>query len=258
MGSALHPLPGKAGTRVALNALPTLSSLAGLFFPDRCRTCERVLDQITRVPVCESCWTAIVPQSQHNVCEVCGIASLARCPDCAELTPGFAAARSYGEFSGTLREVLHWYKFRGIEALAKPLGERLALVARQELFAGCQIVASVPLDPSRKRERGYNQAEGLARVVAKQLKLPLLPAGALRRTRSTVSQSGLSRVARRENVTGAFSADRAKVGGRTILLIDDVMTTGATLDACARTLTAAGATHVFALTVARTPMNELR
>jgi ComF family protein len=137
------------------------------------------------------------------------------------------------------------------------LGERLVSVAQtpawRDEFASCQAVAAVPLEPARLRSRGYNQAELLARVVARRLGLPLLPARAFRRVRATATQAGLTRPQRRENVRGAFEAQASAVKDRTILLIDDVMTTGATLDSCAAALRAAGAQRVLALSVARTP-----
>ena len=265
MGPALHPLPGKAGTRLALRLLPTISSLAGLFLPDRCGICEQVLDRITRVPVCDACWSSLEAQFQENICRTCGLPgpaelTLYTCPDCLELSPHFLAARSYGAYGGALRELVHLLKYRGMEPLALPLGQRMASIADapecRELFSRCQAVVAVPLDSARKRERGYNQAELLARVVAKQLHLPLLPAGTLARTRATPSQSGLNRIERRENMHGAFVCKHPKLP-KTILLIDDVMTTGATLDACAQALSAAGAREVVALTVARTPSLEL-
>lgn len=269
MGPALHPLSGKTGARFALGfnlkLLPTISSLAGLFLPDRCRICEEVLDRITRVPVCDNCWNGLAPQSQEAVCQVCGIAgppelTAYTCPDCVEHSPHFLAARSYAVYGGALRELVHLLKYRGMEPLAAPLGQRMASVAEvppcREILGRCHAVIAVPLETARKRERGYNQAELLAKVVARQLRLPLLPAGTLRRTRATPSQSGLSREERRENMHGAFSAKHRSMP-KSVLLIDDVMTTGATLDACAQALTAAGAREVVALTVARTPSLEL-
>jgi competence protein ComFC len=119
------------------------------------------------------------------------------------------------------------------------------------------VLVAVPLDSARQRERGYNQAERIARAVARRMKLPLLPASALRRVRSTTTQIGLSRRERRDNMKDGFAANRALVDDRRALLIDDVMTTGATLDSCARALRAAGARDVLALTVARTPQFEV-
>lgn len=271
MGAPLHPVPGKTGTRSALagsSLTAAAASLAGLFFPDRCRICQTVLDHLTRVPVCDACWIGVVTQSQEDICEICGIPQLCAgaepgpgpCPNCTASRPQFLAARSYAAYGGNLRELLHFFKYGGIEPLATPLGRRIAAVAAQhpEIFGRCNAVVAVPLDASRQRERKYNQAALLAKVAARELGLPLLPASALRRTRATPPQSGLSRPERQENMKGAFAAKSPPKGmPERILLIDDVMTTGATLDACAAALLAAGAREVVALTVARTPSHEI-
>ena len=201
---------------------------------------------------------SLEPLPEAGLCRVCGLPGPAglseyRCELCVEHPPHFTIARSFGEYGGALRELLHLLKYGGMEPLAKPLGKRMAAVARREAFAACQAVVPVPLDPERKRQRGYNQAELLASAVARELGLPMLAARSLRRVRPTTTQTGLSRTQRRENVKDAFVADKSLVAGRIILLVDDVMTTGATLDSCARALCTAAAREVLALTVARTP-----
>ncbi len=289
MGAALHSLPGETGTRIALSLpspapaaeaparaprrfaewltprplLAPLSDLLGLFFPSRCRICNQALDGISRVPICPRCWSDAAPLSESGLCKLCGLPGgppdvvVFQCPRCIEHSPRFAMARSFGEYGGALRELVHLLKYNGMIPLAKPLGKRLASVAEnpawREEFASCQAVVPVPLESTRLRSRGYNQSELLARVVARRLGLPLLPAPAFRRVRTTSTQAGLTRPQRRENVRGAFAAEGAAVKDRQILLIDDVMTTGATLDSCAAALRAAGATRVLALCVARTP-----
>lgn len=112
------------------------------------------------------------------------------------------------------------------------------------------VVVPVPLSPRRQRERGYNQAELVASALAELLQVPLA-CGGLRRTRETRSQVGLDVASRAQNVHGAFQADPTVVRGRAVLLVDDLVTTGATLAACAEALWAAGSAHVFAVTVAR-------
>jgi ComF family protein len=240
-----------------------LLDLLGLFFPARCRICDRALDGISRVPVCPRCWVDAAPLPESGLCNLCGLpggrpdVEIFQCSSCIEHPPRFVLARSYGEYGGALRELVHLLKYNGMIPLAKPLGERLASVAERlagcEEFARCQAVVAVPLEAARLRSRGYNQAELLARVVARRLGLPLLPARAFRRVRATSTQAGLTRPQRRENVRGAFAAEAALVKDRQILLIDDVMTTGATLDSCAAALRSAGARRVLALCVARTP-----
>jgi ComF family protein len=169
--------------------------------------------------------------------------------------PAFDLARSYGVYGGPLRELIHLLKYQGMTPLAGPLGARMVEAARRAecagAYAACDAVVAMPLDAIRRRDRGYNQAELLAREVARGLDRPLWT-GACRRVRSTTPQAGLSRTQRRANVNGAFAAEPRRVADRTILLVDDVMTTGATLSACSRALFQAGARRILALTLAHT------
>ena len=246
------------------NPQSTIRNLLGLFFPARCRICGLLLEEITRVPVCRSCWEAVTPLPARGQCSICGLpvaGDLAdnpgfRCGDCIKHPPYFDLARSYGAYGGALRELVHLLKYNGMTPLAKPLGERLAETAQSqsppwaEVFIRCQAVVAMPLDPARRRSRGYNQAQMLARAAARRLQLPLL-AGACIRVRATPPQAGLSRLQRQINVKGAFAADKRRVEGLVVLLVDDVMTTGATLNSCAQALLQAGAGEVLGLTVAR-------
>ena len=151
-------------------------------------------------------------------------------------------------YEGPLRELIHLYKYSGM----KPLGRRLAgymerAIPQEELF---DAVVPVPLHWRKRLNRGFNQAELLARCLAKRRGLPVL--NALRRSRATEVQAGLANASRRRNVAGAFAVrPRVNVSGAKILLIDDVMTTGATAAACAAALKRAGAKSVSLLTVAR-------
>jgi ComF family protein len=139
-------------------------------------------------------------------------------------------------------------KFRGHRAVAATLGEAMARV----LPSGPHdLVVPVPLHVARLRERGYNQAVLLARALARTAGLHVMPSGLVRR-RPTPAQADLDAVARRANVRGAFVAP-ARLAGAAVVLVDDVLTTGATADACARALRAAGARRVSVLTVGRTP-----
>lgn len=164
-------------------------------------------------------------------------------------------ARAVGFYDGALREIIHAFKYQGRRSLARPLAERLRS-AGADLLAGADIAVPVPLHPRRQRQRGFNQAADLARGLG-------LPAvDALRRTRPTRSQVELPAAQRHGNVRGAFEAVAARTArpwrpamppldGLVVVLVDDVSTTGATLDACARALKAAGAREVRALTAAR-------
>ncbi len=227
-----------------------LSSILNLFFPSPCRICGELLHEITRVPVCADCWAGVHPLPAVGLCGKCGIPATADvCGVCLENPPRFDMARSYGEYRGNLRELIHLLKYQGMAPLAAPLARRMAEAAA--VLPGCHAVVALPLEVARRRQRGYNQAELLARALAGQLALPVL-SNACRRIRATLPQSGLSRDDRRKNVQDAFAADKSIVNSRMILLVDDVMTTGATLDSCAGALRAAGAAAVFGITAART------
>ena len=166
-------------------------------------------------------------------------------------------AAAYGSYEGGLRELIHLLKYDGVRPAANLLGRMLsdAIVPLQPLFsAGTVLVVPVPLYTAKRRQRGFNQAEMIARAALKlqpsarfELKL------ALERTRETHSQIGLSRHQRRENLRGAFQvSDPQAVRGRDILLVDDVFTTGTTVSECARVLRRAGTAKVYVATVART------
>ena len=163
---------------------------------------------------------------------------------------GFDRAYSYGSYDGSLRDLIHLFKYSGM----KPLGKRLAgLLSRALPDDGAEcfdVVVPMPLHWRRQWKRGFNQSEILARSVARHLGIPL--AKAVKRVRATTTQAGLSRNRRRKNVTGVFRRSRKSlVAGKRVLLIDDVVTTGATAGACASTLKRAGAASVTLLTLAR-------
>ena len=159
-----------------------------------------------------------------------------------------------GAYEGVLRTAIHHFKYRDRPQLDVPLGGLLAAFARANGAAlnGLRFDAliPVPMHSVRKRLRGYNQSERLTRVLASELGLPLVTE-ALVRTRATRAQVGLTGEARRGNVRGAFTVRRPEaVRGKTLLLIDDVVTTGSSLHECALVLKAAGAQAVYALTLA--------
>jgi ComF family protein len=171
---------------------------------------------------------------------------------CAGTRRPLAAWRAAGPYEGSLRAILHAFKYERRRTLARPLG-RMLREAGGELLIGVSCAVPVPLHPWRRLERGFNQSADLARA----LDVPVVHA--LWRTRRTLPQTGLSRANRRRNVRGAFAVSplpgrRARdrqIAGQVVLLVDDVRTTGATLEACARALKRAGAAEVRALTVAR-------
>jgi ComF family protein len=173
-----------------------------------------------------------------------------RCALCRGGQRGFDAAYCFGSYEGTLRELIHLLKYSGVKTLAKPLGKMMA--AALPLDERFDLIAPVPLHWRRKRQRGFNQSDLLARQLARRAGLPV--ERLLVRARPTAAQAGLSNSGRRRNVARAFRCPprRARlVAGKRILLIDDVMTTGSTAAACGLALKRAGAVRVALLAAAR-------
>jgi ComF family protein len=205
-----------------------------------------------------------------GVCTVCGerlFSSYAypgdegepRCGLCRRIEPVFARAAAYGSYESGLRELIHLLKYGGVRPAANVLGRMLAeaiAALEAEFPAESVVVVPVPLHRTKLRQRGFNQAELIARAAMKfrpQGDRLRLCAGVLERKRETASQIGLTSHQRRENLRGAFAvAQPEAVQGREVLVVDDVYTTGATVSECARVLRRAGATKVWVATVART------
>jgi ComF family protein len=227
-----------------------------VLLPRVCAACDAALALGHPSALCGACWST-VQMPVGSLCDRCGIPlppSLLTCQSCIARPPAYDTARALGLYlSGPgllnpLARAVRALKFHGHRRVARTLGAALAR------FAPCHgpaVVVPVPLHVSRLRERGYDQAVLLAAALARVAGLPLR-ARALARVRPTASQAHLDAAARRANLAAAFAATKP-CAGATIVLVDDVLTTGATADACARALRAAGATRVFVLTVGRTP-----
>jgi len=190
---------------------------------------------------------------------VAGVAGQPRCGLCRRAEPPFARAAAYGSYESGLRELIHLLKYGGVRPAANVLGRMLAEVLstlEPEFPADAVAVVPVPLHRSKLRQRGFNQAELIARAAIK-IKQPAnrlrLCVGALERKRETASQIGLTSHQRRENLRGAFGVVQPEaVRGCEVLVVDDVYTTGSTVSECARVLLRAGAIKVWVATVART------
>jgi ComF family protein len=231
-------------------------TLLDLVYPRTCAGCGAAVGPGLRY-LCWECMAA-TPWIRDPFCALCGdpvdgrVGHEYTCAWCVERRPRFDGARSAVRYRGPLREALHVFKYQLGTHLAPDLVTMLSACVRTH-FARVPFdaVTFVPLHPRKERERTYNQARILARGVARALDLPLL-AGCLRRARDTVAQADLTASERRRNVRLAFEAgERAWLEGRTLLLVDDVMTTGATVDECARALKKGGAAGVYVATVAR-------
>ena len=234
-----------------------MDSVASVAVPDQCRLCDLPLTAISRVPVCGPCLGAIEGLDVSVACVRCGLPfedaaalhSVDLCAVCRTDPWPFYLARSFGVYEGDLRRLIHLLKYDRMVPLAAHLAGRMAGLT--ETLAPADMMVAVPLYRLRSWRRGFNQAHALARELSRRSGVKLA-SRLLTRVRATKPQAGLSHQERRRNVDGAFAVRRkAEVRGKRVILVDDVMTTGATLGACAKVLKAAGAESVAALTVAR-------
>jgi ComF family protein len=228
-----------------------LDPVLAVVFPSWCAACGAPLGRPTRAPLCEGCW--VLPRHRGPVCR-CGFAlpagAEAPCGRCRRgLTP-FEAGASLGPYEAGLRTLVHELKYRGRRRIADRLAAlMLAEASVERLLEGRPLLVPVPLHPRRLRARGFNQAELIARAIARGAGLAL-ESRALVRRHDTPPQAGLSAVQRRRNVRGAFAAP-LPIAARPVVLVDDVFTTGATARACAAALREQGATEVRVVTAAR-------
>lgn len=237
-------------------------ALASLVFPAPCRICARMLDTGNRIPFCRACIGELTQTLPEPQCARCGrpIVSSAvtegvsapQCHLCRLGAYDFDFVRSFGAYSPSMARAILMLKYGEITPLGGWFASRLAEMAERsaEAFVA-DVVVPVPLHPSRLRERGYNQAELIARPLARRLRIPFR-SYLLVRTRPRPDKVRLTRRERWETVRGAYAMHQlAKVDKLRVILVDDVFTTGATLDACSRALRGAGAVRVAGLTVAR-------
>jgi competence protein ComFC len=230
-----------------------LETLGGLFFPPHCAACEVALRSGW---LCKNCTDALSPVAAPR-CETCsqpysGALETFVCANCYGRDFHFVCAVAVMRSRGIVRELVHRFKYGGELWIAELLTEFLAQGLEDPRLRHGRIDAlvPVPLHPLRKREREFNQAEILAERLARKQNLKLMRV--LKRIRYTTTQTDLDRRRRMENLRNAFDLRPGpSLRGKDLLLIDDVLTTGSTLDECARVLLKAGARSVRALTVAR-------
>jgi len=230
-----------------------LDHILNLLFPVTCTVCHAPVLERRWGGACPECWSSLIPLAPP-FCPKCGEPAPAiegLCGPCLRGDHHFDFARSALLFTHTLREIIHHLKYSDRVSLAKPLGDILKECLQKEKFQGDAVVP-VPLHRSRERIRGFNQAE----LIAMRTGLPILNR-ILRRRKNTPSQTGLTRSERKRNLAGAFEL-RRDVHGRKIILVDDVYTTGSTMNEIARTLKHGGAERVEVLTVARVASNLYR
>lgn len=217
-----------------------LSNAVDLVYPARCVGCG-VFNQI----LCPRCEAGMVPASGPGRCRFCRAEwddGSTNCPRCFHMQSLDGVRASY-EMSGPARELVHELKYRYVRAAAAEMARHMITLSDETHF---DVALAVPLHPSRKRQRGFNQADELLRA----LDWPTAP-GRLHRIRKTERQVGMDLGERRSNVSGAFAYRGEPLDGLTVAIVDDVVTTGATANACAQVLRDHGARYVYAFAFAR-------
>ena len=233
-----------------MSVLPQLAKVKGmaldLLFPRRCVGCGKEGDFI-----CRACCRSL-PRIVSLLCPKCGKSqpSGILCPVCVSWQSRIDGIRSPFRFDGVMRQAIHELKYRNLRALAAPLAKLLNDYLSTNPVPG-EVLVPVPLHRKRLRERGYNQSSLLAQELGKLAKLPVV-SNCLTRQRHALPQVRTSTMEERwRNVADAFACGDHRLRGRQVLLIDDVATSGATLDACAAALKAVGTTLVWGLVLAR-------
>ncbi|MBI1823254.1 MAG: ComF family protein [Nitrospirae bacterium] len=234
-----------------------------LFFPAECQACKKELGQ-SRVPLfCEPCWSGIRPL-EGPFCPQCGrpfLSSIAlsyspghRCGDCRATPPYFDQMTIPFSYEGTLAKSIYFYKYRRQVSLIKSLVE----LVRPHLapLKKAEVILPVPLHPTRLREREFNQSLLLADALGLILKRPVW-GHVLVKVSQTTHQVKLSGRGRRKNLDRSLTVPNPKhVSGKTVLLVDDVFTTGSTMNECAKVLKKVGSQEVYGFAIARTRLKE--
>jgi ComF family protein len=235
-------------------------ALLALLYPMRCAACGAAgVERRADAPACEACWDSTpVFGGDETLCWKCGtparvelppeVRERVRCGRCD--ADEYAAARAVGVYEGALRAAV--LRLKREPHVGSRLAGLLARAQERPPLDRAALVLPVPLHEERLRERGFNQAALLARAVASRNRLALDEWSLARHRHAGLHRAGMDVRARRETVEDAFRVTRPRlIAGKQVLLVDDVLTTGATVSACARALREAGATEVFVLTVAR-------
>ncbi|OGF63860.1 MAG: hypothetical protein A2Y62_18930 [Candidatus Fischerbacteria bacterium RBG_13_37_8] len=235
-----------------------LSAIGSVIFPVSCCLCDVYLNNQA---ICDRCWSKVLIIDEPY-CIRCSkpflnplllpYADSLLCEDCQEHPIYFKKCRSLAIYQDEFIHIIHKFKFANKPYLGNNLGERLAHLLLEEVdFQGIDLIIAVPLEKSRERKRGYNQSWLIAKYASKFLGIPVLRS-VLGRHKG-IPQSNLSMRERRKNIRGSFFIKRgAGIKGKRILLIDDVFTTGSTVNECSRILRHAGAREVLVATLART------
>lgn len=238
--------------------------LLNLIFPLDCRICEKPIRESKGYSICEDCFKTI-ELIDKPYCVKCGKPFLIStdlffrqdkeilCADCKRKKYSFEFARSVGIYHRVLKKCIHLFKYYGEKKLAEPLGKLLIdyLVKNQEFKKKIDLIIPVPLHKNDLKERGFNQSVLLSKIIGNHFSIPV-EEEVLIKKKLTLSQVNLSKKDREKNILRAFSIDRPEeIRGENILILDDIFTTGSTVEECAKELKKAKAKNIFILTLAR-------
>jgi ComF family protein len=239
----------------AINQTQRIDWFLNLLFPENCVSCDGKADSHRIAPICRNCWSQLRRYAGPQ-CRVCGTPLVSpvsiTCEKCLKNPPPFTKARFYGRFEGVLREAIHQFKYYGKKRLAVSLAPLIAtsLEGSVEEIDDKTLLTPAPIHVNRLRERQYNQSALLAYECAKLTGIPLVVDACIR-IRETRPQVELSRIERELNVKDAFAVDNpAMVQDKKVILIDDVITTYATVKECSKALKMAGAVEITIITLA--------
>ncbi len=229
-----------------------VSSLFSVVYPSLCPVCKNPSDVFQCAPICSNCWDAI---KRYNgpACRICAAPLVSEhanlCGECLREVPPFSLVVNYGLYSGALSEAIHLLKFSGLKRIAVPLGRLLLELP----IPAADGIVPVPVTAITLRTRGFNQTLLLSRILSKHLRLPV-KMDLLLKKRDTLPQIGLRAKERLSNLKNAFEV-KGRADKLRLLLVDDVMTTGATARECSKALLRAGAKEVVVVTLARSFLN---
>ena len=226
-----------------------LNKFLNILFPELCPICQEPSSDHKIAPVCTECWHTIQPYEGPG-CRKCGrplVSDVSRtCGYCLKDEPAFKRAGSFGTYDGALKKAINLFKYYNVKRLSVPLSEIMLLSRMPQV----ETVIPVPLYIKRLRQRGFNQSALIAGHMASCMGAePVI--GSLIKIRDTMPQVGLSSAERRKNIRNAFEIRNGElIRNKSVLLIDDVITTGATAGECSRVLKKAGAGEVYVMALA--------
>ena len=233
------------------NGYSLVTTILNSIYPSICPLCKNLSDSHQHSPICTNCWGGIKRYSGPS-CRICAVPLVSVystvCKECFTGAPLFSKVLNYGLYADALAEAINLMKFSGLRRLANPMGKLFLNLEMPE----CDGIIPVPLSKSALRERGFNQSLLMAKVISKNLRISV-HMDMLLKIKDTLPQVGLNAKERRKNLRGAFKAS-GKINKLRLLLLDDVMTTGATARECSKALMSAGAKEVIVITLARAGM----